>query len=90
MLSKPMVLVPLCGSGTRGDQIDNARFFEKQGAAFVLLGDEATSENLKNQLEKLLDSATRAKMADNSGRITEGKRPAQKIAEIIFEESGKK
>ncbi|MBQ3671310.1 MAG: undecaprenyldiphospho-muramoylpentapeptide beta-N-acetylglucosaminyltransferase [Treponema sp.] len=90
VLSKPMVLVPLCGSGTRGDQIDNARFFEKQGAAFVLLGDEATSENLKNQLEKLLDSATRAKMADNSGRITEGKRPAQKIAEIIFEESGKK
>jgi UDP-N-acetylglucosamine--N-acetylmuramyl-(pentapeptide) pyrophosphoryl-undecaprenol N-acetylglucosamine transferase len=33
---KPMVLIPLRGSGTRGDQVENARFFEKAGAALVL------------------------------------------------------
>jgi UDP-N-acetylglucosamine--N-acetylmuramyl-(pentapeptide) pyrophosphoryl-undecaprenol N-acetylglucosamine transferase len=33
---KPMVLVPLAGAGTRGDQVENARFFEKAGAAKVI------------------------------------------------------
>jgi UDP-N-acetylglucosamine--N-acetylmuramyl-(pentapeptide) pyrophosphoryl-undecaprenol N-acetylglucosamine transferase len=36
VLGKPMVLIPLRGSGTRGDQIENARYFEKAGAAQVL------------------------------------------------------
>jgi len=33
---KPMILLPLRGSGTRGDQIENARYFENAGAALVL------------------------------------------------------
>ncbi|MDR0403181.1 MAG: undecaprenyldiphospho-muramoylpentapeptide beta-N-acetylglucosaminyltransferase [Treponema sp.] len=33
---KPMILVPLAGAGTRGDQVENARFFEKAGAARVI------------------------------------------------------
>ncbi|MDR1072684.1 MAG: undecaprenyldiphospho-muramoylpentapeptide beta-N-acetylglucosaminyltransferase [Treponema sp.] len=33
---KPMALIPLRGSGTRGDQVENARFFEKAGAAVVV------------------------------------------------------
>ena len=90
VLGKPLVLVPLCGSGTRGDQVDNAKFFEEKGAAFVLLGDKATSTNMKEMLGKMLDSDTRAKMAANSRKITEGRRPAQKIAEIIFEETLRK
>jgi UDP-N-acetylglucosamine--N-acetylmuramyl-(pentapeptide) pyrophosphoryl-undecaprenol N-acetylglucosamine transferase len=32
---KPMLLVPLRGSGTRGDQVENARFFESAGAAVI-------------------------------------------------------
>ncbi|MDR2194216.1 MAG: undecaprenyldiphospho-muramoylpentapeptide beta-N-acetylglucosaminyltransferase [Treponema sp.] len=35
---KPMVLIPLRGSGTRGDQVENARFFEKAGAAICITG----------------------------------------------------
>ena len=35
---KPMVLIPLRGSGTRGDQVENARVFEKAGAAVVIGG----------------------------------------------------
>jgi len=35
-LGKPMLLIPLRGSGTRGDQVENARYFEKAGAAQVL------------------------------------------------------
>ena len=33
---KPMALVPLSGSGTRGDQVENAAFFERAGAAVVI------------------------------------------------------
>jgi UDP-N-acetylglucosamine--N-acetylmuramyl-(pentapeptide) pyrophosphoryl-undecaprenol N-acetylglucosamine transferase len=36
---KPLALVPLAGSGTRGDQEENARYLEKEGAAVVLSGD---------------------------------------------------
>jgi UDP-N-acetylglucosamine--N-acetylmuramyl-(pentapeptide) pyrophosphoryl-undecaprenol N-acetylglucosamine transferase len=40
-LKKPMILLPLRGSGTRGDQVENARIFEKAGAALNLAGDPA-------------------------------------------------
>ncbi len=83
---KATVLVPLCGSGTRGDQVDNARFFEKNGAAFVLAGKEADSENLKIQLEKLLGQDTRCKMAENAKKLAGGKRASLVIAELIFNE----
>jgi UDP-N-acetylglucosamine--N-acetylmuramyl-(pentapeptide) pyrophosphoryl-undecaprenol N-acetylglucosamine transferase len=35
-LGKPLVLLPLRGRGTRGDQVENAEFFERAGAALVL------------------------------------------------------
>ena len=43
-LGKPMVLVPLCGAGTRGDQVDNAALFARAGAAVSLVGAEATPD----------------------------------------------
>jgi UDP-N-acetylglucosamine--N-acetylmuramyl-(pentapeptide) pyrophosphoryl-undecaprenol N-acetylglucosamine transferase len=39
-LGKPMILIPLRGSGTRGDQVENAEIFRKAGAAMVLEPDE--------------------------------------------------
>jgi UDP-N-acetylglucosamine--N-acetylmuramyl-(pentapeptide) pyrophosphoryl-undecaprenol N-acetylglucosamine transferase len=40
---KPMVLIPLRGATTRGDQVENAEYFRRIGAAIVL-GAEATAE----------------------------------------------
>jgi len=69
-LGKPMILVPLCGSGTRGDQVENARFFEKQGAALVLTGDEARPETLSALVNILAeDPSRRGAMADAANRI---------------------
>ena len=44
-LRKPMVLIPLRGSGTRGDQVENARIFREAGAAicFTPEADRAVS-----------------------------------------------
>ena len=44
-LKKPMIIIPLTGKGTRGDQVENARVFESTGAA-VSLHDDKTAERL--------------------------------------------
>lgn len=87
VLNKPMVLVPLCGSGTRGDQVDNALFFQKNGAAEVLLGDEATSENLVKALDKMLDVNFRNEQKAAIQKLIGIERPVEKIASIILKEA---
>ena len=84
VLAKPMVLIPLCGSGTRGDQVDNAEFFRQRDAAMVLLGDQATPQNLKESLQKMLDPAARALFSSNVKKLTGGQKPAEKIAQILY------
>jgi UDP-N-acetylglucosamine--N-acetylmuramyl-(pentapeptide) pyrophosphoryl-undecaprenol N-acetylglucosamine transferase len=65
---KPMILIPLCGSGTRGDQMENARFFEREGAALVLSGGDI--EKLAGMVSAIADdSARREKMAQAARRI---------------------
>jgi UDP-N-acetylglucosamine--N-acetylmuramyl-(pentapeptide) pyrophosphoryl-undecaprenol N-acetylglucosamine transferase len=44
-LGKPMVLIPLRGSGTRGDQVENTRLFGEAGAAICFIPDEAGGES---------------------------------------------
>lgn len=89
VLKKPMVLVPLCGSGTRGDQVDNARFFEQKNAAKILVGNDVTSENLIKMLSDFLDAGTRKSYSDAVEKMCGTEKPARKIAEIIFEETKK-
>jgi UDP-N-acetylglucosamine--N-acetylmuramyl-(pentapeptide) pyrophosphoryl-undecaprenol N-acetylglucosamine transferase len=62
-LGKPMILVPLAGSGTRGDQVENARYLEEKGAALVLWGD-VKAEDVAAAVERLSgDAGTCAKMS---------------------------
>jgi UDP-N-acetylglucosamine--N-acetylmuramyl-(pentapeptide) pyrophosphoryl-undecaprenol N-acetylglucosamine transferase len=62
-LGKPMILVPLAGSGTRGDQVENARRLEERGVALVLRG-EVKAEDAASAAERVLDDEdARAKMA---------------------------
>ena len=91
---KPLVLIPLSGSGTRGDQVENAAYFESEGAAVVLGGRKtdgsetapADSENLKAALEKLKDEEIRNKMSENVFRLTQNRKPAECIAKLIYDE----
>lgn len=89
----PLLLVPFSGSGTRGDQVENAAFFEKNGSAIVLGGkhsdgtdtDEANAENLKKSLTRFLEPSTREQYSKNVKELTKG-RPAKDIANLIFTE----
>ncbi len=85
VLYKPMVLIPLCGSGTRGDQVDNAKFFEEKNAAVVLIKDDANSENLKSSLLKMTDKSVRKEYSDNVKKMVGSKKSAEKIAEEIYD-----
>ena len=47
-LKKPLILIPLSKKSSRGDQIDNARFFERQGYAEVVLEEDLKGDRLLN------------------------------------------
>jgi len=67
---KPMILLPLAGSGTRGDQLENARFFERAGAALVLPPDKRQAADLLEAVNILAeDICKREAMAAASARI---------------------
>jgi UDP-N-acetylglucosamine--N-acetylmuramyl-(pentapeptide) pyrophosphoryl-undecaprenol N-acetylglucosamine transferase len=69
---KPMILIPLRGSGTRGDQVENAEYFEKAGAAMVLTGDDANPRAVADTVKLLAtDSQKRAQMAAASLKVGE-------------------
>jgi UDP-N-acetylglucosamine--N-acetylmuramyl-(pentapeptide) pyrophosphoryl-undecaprenol N-acetylglucosamine transferase len=83
-LGKPMVLIPLCGSGTRGDQVENARFFERQGAAQVLLGEEAKPDNLAALINALAEDPSRREAMANAAMKIGNLDGAAIISDTIF------
>ncbi len=52
-LHKPNLLIPLSAKASRGDQILNARSFERQGYSMVLEEEEITEETLANAIREL-------------------------------------
>ncbi len=52
-LNKPSILVPLTSASTRGDQLLNAKYFEKKGYAKVLDQNTATAESLVVAIDDL-------------------------------------
>jgi UDP-N-acetylglucosamine--N-acetylmuramyl-(pentapeptide) pyrophosphoryl-undecaprenol N-acetylglucosamine transferase len=64
VLGKPMLLVPLRGSGTRGDQVENASFFQKTGAAQVFVEGDKTQALIRAIAQLADNSEERGKMAE--------------------------
>ena len=50
-LNKPHLLVPLSAKASRGDQIENAQFFESQGISRVIQEEDLTPEKLVEAVE---------------------------------------
>ncbi len=48
------LLIPLRGSGTRGDQVKNALYFKEQNAAAVLMDDTIKSQDLLAEIESIV------------------------------------
>lgn len=75
-LHKPNLLIPLPSKASRGDQLLNARSFEKQGLSMVLEEEEITDESLLNAIHELyknrqtyIDTMCRSKQMDSITHI---------------------
>lgn len=55
-LKKPNILIPLSAHASRGDQILNAKSFERQGFSFVLDEDTLTDDALYNAVHEVYDN----------------------------------
>lgn len=73
-LQKPNLLIPLSAKASRGDQILNARSFEKQGYSMVLEEEECTDEKLLESIHSLYehrkDYRTAMRQANSIDSIT--------------------
>lgn len=52
-LRKPNILIPLSAAASRGDQILNAKSFEKQGFSFVIQEEDVTDTILLDSIQKV-------------------------------------
>ena len=55
-LKKPHLLIPLSAKASRGDQILNARSFEKQGFSMVLPEEDMTPETMERSVRELFEN----------------------------------
>ena len=56
LVKKPMILIPLGLDQSRGDQIQNAEHFKKEGYAEVIKEEELDINTLRSQLRKIEDN----------------------------------
>lgn len=75
-LKKPMILIPLSTKASRGDQILNARSFEKRGFAIVLNEENLSSKTLikaimylENDAQKMIKAMEKENHANGTEKI---------------------
>lgn len=69
-LKKPNIIIPLPLSASRGDQILNAKSFEKQGFSKLLLQEDATKESLISSLDEVYENKDKyIKAMDESHQV---------------------
>ncbi len=70
-LSKPNLLIPLSAKASRGDQVLNARSFEKQGFSMVLEEEDLTPESFRTAVFSLYENRQQYIDAMNSSPNTD-------------------
>ena len=82
---KAMVLVPLRGSVTRGDQEENAEYFRKAGAAVVLKAEESNGEAFADAILALAHDGLRLSAMSAASRMAGLADAAELAASAIIE-----
>lgn len=84
VLKKPMILIPLCGRATRGDQVDNAAYFQRNGAAITLNGSDVDSDHLKDSLKIMAQEQKLQECSAACGKILPAEKPAVIISNLLY------
>ncbi len=82
-LKKPMLLIPLPLSASRGDQILNAKSYGGRGLANVLPQEDLTADTLVQALEKLANDAPKLREALASEPASDGTEAVLRLIEEI-------
>lgn len=93
-MGKAMVLIPLEGAGTRGDQVENAKMAEQAGAAVCLNAEKANPEALFAAVWEYLTNEKARAAAAEAGKLlgtvkTASENPvfsSEYIADLIIDE----
>ncbi len=85
-LGKPMLLVPYPLSASRGDQIKNARCYEKQGLARVLPQEELSRQSLTSALRALLRDRAVLQAAAEACPVRDGTEAVLELIERVQRE----
>lgn len=80
-IHKPMLLVPLAASKSRGDQILNASYFASKGLALQIEEEQFAGSSVEEQFDSLIQESGR--LLSNMKSITEPKTPGQ-MADLIL------
>lgn len=86
LLRKPNILIPLSKKASRGDQILNAKSFERQGFSKVLLEEDLTDSSLKERIKEVMIDKIQYITSMEKSNIKNG---TKVIKEIIID-TGKK
>lgn len=80
-LALPNLLIPLPLEASRGDQILNARYFEKMGFSDVLMQNDITPETLKAHIAALQEHAPAMRNTMKTSTMAGG---AKNVAEVVL------
>ena len=83
--AKPLVLIPLSVAGSRGDQVENAKYFEEKGCAIALDSENLTDEVFLQTMTEVLSEQKRKNMIESCKSVCGNYKPAEKIASIVFD-----
>lgn len=78
---KPMLIIPLPKGASRGDQVENAKYFEKLGWAKVLYQENLSGNTLIAAINNLFESKNKYITTLKNANIPNG---TQKIVEILI------
>lgn len=74
-LKKPMLLIPLSVHASRGDQVLNAKYFEKKGFASILEEEDLTATTFMDSFNRLVDE--KEEMIDRMFEVNASRTPEQ-------------
>jgi UDP-N-acetylglucosamine--N-acetylmuramyl-(pentapeptide) pyrophosphoryl-undecaprenol N-acetylglucosamine transferase len=81
---KPSILIPLPTSQSRGEQINNARYFADNNAAILIPNEKLSGQVLLKEVSGLLDEPEKLKQMGENARRMLSDSAERKIADIIL------
>jgi UDP-N-acetylglucosamine--N-acetylmuramyl-(pentapeptide) pyrophosphoryl-undecaprenol N-acetylglucosamine transferase len=84
-LGKPSILVPLPRSKSRGEQLDNARYFQERGAALVIEDEHLGGSSLTSVIGELLRDPSRLKSMGSCASTLVRTDAQERIADILID-----